>query len=110
MKGDEAKRGFYALGDGLKRCHTETEWLFENGIEVSKPTTFVDRKWTFVCQKSSFVGQKRGFCVSKMPILCVGNRGFVCQKAQFRVSKIEFRVSKKTPFLMKNVFSKCLIF
>jgi hypothetical protein len=80
MKGDEVKRGFYALGEGLKRCHTETEWLFENGIEVSKPTTFVDKNRTFVCRKQGFVCQKKGFCVSEMRVLCVRNRGFVCQK------------------------------
>ena len=88
MKGDEAKRGFYALGDGLKRSHTETEWLFENGIEVSKPTTFVDKKWTFVDKKQTFVDKKWTF---------VGR-------------KVDFCGSKKTPFLMKSVFSKCLIF
>ena len=109
MKGDEAKRGFYALGDGLKRSHTETEWLFENGIEVSKPTTFVDKKWTFVDKKWTFVDKKWTF-VDKKQTFVDKKQTFVDKKWTFVGRKVDFCGSKKTPFLMKSVFSKCLIF
>jgi hypothetical protein len=86
MKSDEAKRGFYALGDGLKRCHTETEWLFENGIEVSKPTTFVARNRTFVARNRTFVARKQTFVAR--------NRTFVARKQTFVAKKPTFRHTK----------------
>ncbi|MFN9690861.1 MAG: hypothetical protein ACK551_02025 [Vampirovibrionales bacterium] len=98
MKADEAKRGFYALGEGLKRCHTETEWLFENGIDASKPTTFVARNRTFVARNQTFVARNRTF-VAKKQTFVAKKQTFVGRKVDFCGSKSRLLWVEKDAFL-----------